>query len=340
MITRHRETGHVHRRQRTVNGFAHKYTREDIILLADVDHTVDSASGTTVKAYCQRAYKRFGDVRFKRLAGISISHLYNLRESKVYKRCRCVYTKTNPVQVPIGERCKPRPNDQPGFLRIDSVHQGDMDKKKGAYHINTVDEVTQWEVVITVPKILEEFMLPALESLLKQIPFVVKEFHSDNGSEYINRYVAELLNSQMMRMTKSRPRHCNDNALAESKNGSVVRKAFGHVHIPQSYANLIDRFNRQYLNPCLNYHRPCHFPTTRTDAKGKQTKRYRVKDMMTPYDKLKSLPNAERYLKPNLSFKWLDALANRYSDLDAWKHLRNARKILFKIIFGQNNKAA
>jgi len=183
-------------------------------------------------------------------------------------------------------------------------------------------------------------MLPALESLLKQIPFVVKEFHSDNGSEYINRYVAELLNSQMIRMTKSWPRHCNDNALAESKNGSVVRKAFGHVHIPQSYANLIDRFNRQYLNPCLNYHRPCHFPTTRTDAKGKQTKRYRVKNMMTPYDKLKSLPNAERYLKPNLSFKWLDALANRYSDLDAWKHLRNARKTLFKIIFGQNNKAA
>ena len=61
---------------------------------------------------------------------------------------------------------------------------------------------------------------------------------------------------------------------------------------------------------------------------------------MTPYDKLKSLPNAELYLKPNISFQWLDALANRHSDLDAWKHLRNARKILFKIINGQSNKAA
>jgi len=339
-IARYRETGHVHRRQRTANGFKPKFTREDIMLLAEVDQLVDSASGTTIKVYCQRAYELFGDQRFARLANISVSHLYNLRESSIYRRCRRVYTKTNPVQVPIGERRKPRPNGQPGYLRIDSVHQGDMDKKKGVYHINAVDEVTQWEVVITVPHIQQEFTIPALKSLLKQIPFVVKGFHSDNGSEYINRYVAELLNKQVIHMTKSRSRHCNDNALAESKNGSVVRKAFGRVHIPQLHAELIDSFNRQHLNPCLNYHRPCHFPSIETDARGKQKKRYRVADMMTPYDKLKSLNNAEQYLKPNLSFQWLDTIANRHSDLDAWKHLRNARKILFKTIFGQNNEAA
>jgi len=98
------------------------------------------------------------------LPNISVSHLYNLRESHIYHRCRRVYTKTNPVQVPIGERCKPRPNGQPGYLRIDSVHQGDMDKKKGVYHINAIDEVTQWEIIVTVPRIQEEFMLPALKS--------------------------------------------------------------------------------------------------------------------------------------------------------------------------------
>jgi len=340
LITRHRETGHIHRRQRTTNGFERKYTREDIMLLAEVDRLVDNASGTTIKVYCQRAYELFGDQRYARLANISVSHLYNLRESSIYRRCRRVYTKTNPVQVPIGERRKPRPDGQPGYLRIDSVHQGDMDKKKGVYHINAVDEVTQWEVVITVPHIQQEFTIPALKSLLKQIPFVVKGFHSDNGSEYINRYVAELLNKQVIHMTKSRARHCNDNALAESKNGSVVRKAFGRVHIPQIHAELIDSFNRQHLNPCLNYHRPCHFPTIEIDAKGKQKKRYRVEDMMTPYDKLKSLKNAEQHLKPNLSFKWLDTLANRHADLDAWRQLRNARRILFKTIFGQNNEAA
>jgi len=208
LIARHRKTGHVHRRQRTTNGFKRQYTREDIILLAEVDRLVDSSSGTTIKVYCQRAYERFRDQRYARLAGISVSHLYNLRESSIYKRCRRVFTKTNPVQVPIGERCKPRPNGQPGYLRIDSVHQGDMDKKKGVYHINAVDEVTQWEVVVTVQRIQEKFMIPALTSLLKQIPFMVKGFHSDSGSEYINCHVAGLLNKPLIRMTKSRPRHC------------------------------------------------------------------------------------------------------------------------------------
>lgn len=340
MIARYRETGHVRRRQRTTNGFSCKYTREDKMLLAEVDRLVDSSSGTTVKIYCQRAYEQFGDVRFERLAGISVSHLYNLRESSVYRRCRKAYRKTRPVQILIGERCKPRPNGQPGYLRVDSVHQGDMDKEKGVYHINAVDEVTQWEIVVTVPRIESEFMKPALKSLLKQIPFIVKGFHADNGSEYINRHVAALLNQQMIHLTKSRSRHCNDNALVESKNGSVIRKVFGRIHIPQHHAELINRFNRQHLNPCLNFHRPCHFPTVETDRNGKQRKRYRLEDMMTPYDKLKSLPNAEQFLRPNQSFHWLDILANRQSDLDAWKQLRNARKMLFKSIFGQSNNAA
>ena len=49
-------------------------------------------------------------------------------------------------------------------------------------------------------------------------------FHSDNGSEFVNRIVAQLLNKMLIRFTKSRPRHTNDNGLVESKNGSVVRK--------------------------------------------------------------------------------------------------------------------
>ena len=52
------------------------------------------------------------------------------------------YTKTKPAPVKIGERTKPINNGQPGFLRVDSVHQGDKDGEKGVYHINLVDEVT------------------------------------------------------------------------------------------------------------------------------------------------------------------------------------------------------
>ncbi|MFQ5356717.1 MAG: integrase [Mariprofundaceae bacterium] len=340
LIEQYRKTGHIRRRQRTVKGFETKYTKADIRLLADVDRLVDDVSGTTVKTFCQRALEVHGDQRFARLAGISASHIYNLRKSKVYQRCRRKYTKTHGVKVNIGERCKPRPNGAPGHLRVDSVHQGDMDGRKGVYHINSVDEVTQWDVVVTVQRISEQFMLPALRSLLEQFPFLIKGFHADNGSEYINRHVAELLNGLMIRLTKSRPRHSNDNALAESKNNSVVRKTFGYVHIPQQHAKLMDAFNREHLNPCINFHRPCHFPTIETDSKGKQKKLYRQQDMMTPYDKFKSLPDAEQHLKPGITLKHLDDIAAKQSDLDAWEQLQKARAKLFDTIFGQAPKAA
>jgi len=160
------------------------------------------------------------------------------------------------------------------------------------------------------------------------------------GSEYINYKVSELLNNLMIRLTKSRSRHSNDNALAESKNNSVVRKIFGYIHIPQQHAELMDSFNREYLNPCLNFHRPCHFPTIETDSKGKQKRCYRQQDMMTPYDKLKSLPQAEQYLKPGTTFKQLDTVAKKQSDLDAWGQMQKARSVMFDTIFEQRPRAA
>jgi transposase InsO family protein len=340
LIEQYRQTGHLRRRQRTVAGFEAKYTREDIRLLAEVDQAVDGMSGTAIKAFCKRAFEVYGDQRFARLTGISVSHIYNLRKSKVYQRCRRTFTKTNGVKVNIGERCKPQPDGKPGHLRVDTVHQGDMDGKKGVYHINATDEVTQWEIIVTVERISETFMLPALESLLAQFPFTVHGFHADNGSEYINHKVAGMLNDMMIRLTKSRPRHSNDNALAESKNNAVVRKIFGYIHIPQQHADLIDAFNRDHLNPCANFHRPCHFPTITTDHRGKQVKRYRPQEMMTPYEKLKSLPNAPAFLKTGVSLQQLDAIAYKQSDLDAWRQLQKARTKLFNTIFGQPSAAA
>ena len=138
-----------------------------------------------------------------------------------------------------------------------------------------------------------------------------------------------------MEFTKSRPRHSNDNALAECKNGHVIRKQFGHGHIPQHYAKQMNDFNRRYLNPHINYHRPCLFPETLTDAKGKQRKTYPYKSMMTPYEKLKSLSDSEQYLKPTLTFEILDTVAYEITDNQSAKQLQKARKQLFKTIHEQ-----
>jgi transposase InsO family protein len=234
--------------------------------------------------------------------------------------------------IAIGERRKPSPNGEPGYLRIDTVHQGDQDKEKGVYYINAVDEVTQMEVICAVEKISENYLIPVLEQIIEFFPFVVKEIHSDNGSEYINRTVARMLNKLLIELTKSRARQTNDNALVEGKNGSIVRKWFGYCYIPQKHAALINEFLKKYFVSYINYHRPCHYPVITVDEKtGKQRKRYPYDKMMIPYEKLKSLPEAKQYLKPGVSFAELDTIAKKETDLEAARKAKQAREKLFQI---------
>lgn len=320
--------------------FARRYTSDDIRLLAEVDALHGTLSGSATRKLCERAFKLHGDARFERLATISNGHLYNLRSHASYRARRGAFDKTRPVKNAIGERRKPAPQGHPGYLRVDSVHQGDLDGIKGVYLINAVDEVTQCQCVCAVEKISEAFLLPVLEAMMTAFPFVIRGFHSDNGSEYINRQVANLLDKLLIEQTKSRSRQSNDNALAESKNASTVRKHLGYSHIPQHLAGAVNAFTAGVLSPYLNFHRPCHFPTEFTDPKGKIRKRYRYADMMTPYEKLKSLPEAGSYLKPGVTFEQMDKVANEYSDNEAAKRLNEAKAKLFQLINKSQQRAA
>lgn len=328
------------RRKAPVRPFVTRYTAEDIRLLAEVEALHSTLSGPATRKLCERMYQVFGDARFERLAGISNGHLYNLRQHKAYRNVRGTFDKTRPVRVSIGERRKPAPDGQPGYLRVDSVHQGDLDGIKGLYLINAVDEVTQFQCVFAVERISERFLLPVLKQLLNTFPFVIRGFHSDNGSEYINHRVAQLLEKLRIEQTKSRSRQTNDNALVESKNASTIRKHLGYSHIPGRFAQDVNAFTRGILSIYLNFHRPCYFPTEYTDAKGKLRKRYRYQDMMTPYEKLKSLPEAARYLKSSITFEQLDAIANEYSDNEAALRLNQARATLFQLINKSQKSAA
>ena len=340
LIRQYKQTGKVVRKQQTTHGFTGIYTQEAVVLLAAIDTLHDTPSGPMIKKLCERAYTLFDDQRYQRLAGISVSHLYNLRASTRYQQQRRHYTKTQATKKnTIGERRKPRPEGKPGYIRIDSVHQGDQDGIKGLYHVNAVDEVTQWQVVFTVERISGQFMIPALEALLETFPFTITGFHADNGSEYINNNVVKLLNELHIELTKSRSRQSNDNALAESKNGSTIRKILGYSHIPQHFASEVNEFNQQHLVPYLNFHRPCFFPHIIVDDKGKERKKYRYEDMKTPYEKLKSLDNAEQYLKEGVTFKKLDADATAISDNEAARQWQAARTQLFNTIFGRKKQA-
>ena len=340
MVRQYRQTGAIERRHSTTNGFAFKYTRDDIRLLVELDELHGTLSGPATKKLCERAYHLFGQQEYERLAGISVSHLYNLRRSEPYVRNRRYLEKTRPSTVRIGERRKPRPNGKPGYIRVDTVHQGDLDGEKGVYYVNTVDEVTQFEIVGCVERINEAHLVPLLEGLIEQYPVRVLGFHSDNGSEFVNGIVAKLLNNLLIEFTKGRPRRTNDNALVESKNGTIIRKQFGYVHIPQKYARRINQYCLEHLNPYLNFHRPCYFPEVYIDNRGKQKKSYPYSSIRTPYDKLKSLPDASSHLKEGLTFDSLDDLAHAMSDNVAAKRMNQARGKLFRAISEREPGAA
>jgi transposase InsO family protein len=307
--------------------FARRYTGEDIALLAGVDEAHETLSGPATKKLLQRACYNFHDTRFQSLARISVAHLYRLRGSRAYRERRIKYQVTRPTRVPIGERRKPEPQGRPGYIRIDTVHQGDQDGVKGVYHINAVDEVTQWEVVGSVEQISESFLIPVLEAMLAQFPFRIRSFHSDNGSEFINHMVARLLNKLLIEQTKSRPRHSNDNGLVEAKNGAVVRKNMGYTHIAAPHAAAIGDFFREHLNPYLNFHRPCGVPELEVNAKGKEKRVYRW--YATPWEILRQLPDVASHLKAEWTIAQLDQHAQAKSDTQAAAEMQEAKRKLF-----------
>lgn len=311
------------------NAFARRYTEADLDALAEAEREYGRLSGPAMVAVLRRMYQVYGDQRFVRLQHLSSSHLYNLRRSAKYQGRHTVRTRTRADSraAAIAVRRAPTPENRPGFIRIDSVHQGDFRGRWSVYHINAVDCVTQWQVVATVPTLRREHMLPTLSAMLAQFPFEILGFHSDGGSEYINYEVAAMLEQARIDFTRSRPRCCNDNALAEAKNGAVVRRQFGYAYIPAERAVQFNAFCEDLLNPFLNFHRPCLFGTEVPDPRkpGRLRRIHRHQDVQTPLEKLASLAHANRYLRPGITLELLLEQARNMTDIEAARQVRQAR---------------
>ena len=174
MISQYNRDGQLRLKEYQRHCFQRKYTRSDMELLARTDELHGFLSGPATKRILEREYEVYGLEAFKNISGISVAHLYNLRKKNVRLGVGKAFTKTRPVSSRIGECVKPNPQGEPGHIRSDTVHQGDREGEKGVYHINAVDEVTQWEIVVSVEKISEACLVPALELILDGFPFRVK----------------------------------------------------------------------------------------------------------------------------------------------------------------------
>jgi len=329
LIKKKKKFGRIKLNTTKKNTFPVLYDTSDIARLIETDNAHGRLSGPATKRILEREYLVYGKIGYERIYHISVPHIYNIRkQSRQYKSNVLFIVKTQAVKRNIGERRKPQPEGKPGFLRVDSVHQGDKELDKGVYYINMVDEVTQWEIIGCVEGISEHFLLPLLEELLERFPFIILNFHSDNGSEYINYVVARLLKKLLIEQTKSRSRRTNDNALVESKNGSVIRKHMGYSYIQKSYAKNINNFIRENMDDYLNFHRPCGFATNYEDSKGKIKKKYDT--YLTPYEKLISLKNFEKYLKKGVSASSLELISRKQSDNESAQKMQNSKQKLFK----------
>ncbi len=157
--------------------------------------------------------------------------------------------------------------------------------------------------------------MPVLEAMLGQFPFVIRGFHSDNGSEFINYNVARLLGKLLIEQTKSRANHTGDNGLVESKNGAIIRKHIGYGYIDAHHAEAMDRFHREYLNPYVNFHRPCAVPKLLVEANGKRRRVYLR--WATPFELFRELPGCESDLRPNTTLEQVDRFVQTQSDTEA-----------------------
>ena len=304
------------------------YTSRDIKLLEKTDELHLRLSDMATKEILRREYEVFRHQEFQTITQVSHSHISNLRDSPIYKNSWVNHTKAR--LIPIGITQPPENMGKPGSIRVDAVHQNEV------YHINAVDEITQWEIVVCIPQICEACMIPAIEEIIDQYPFVIFNFHSDRGGENINYQIANLLQRLLIKQTKSRSSHCNDNALVETKNGSVIRKNMGWQHINQSLADEVNTYYQNFFNPYLNFHRPCGFPTITVDEKGKKRKVYQT--YKVPYETLKDITGANKFLKPGVTFKKLDIIAYQYSDNQWAEIMRQEERKLFEIIMKTNHR--
>jgi hypothetical protein len=331
LISEKRETGTLkYGKGKKRHQFKKIYTSEDAELLAEADNLYRRMSGDAMRQIFSDEYKIYGHKKYARLAQISHGQFYRLRATNAYKEKSLIVGRTISVNRAIGIRKKPKPDGKPGYIRADTVHQGDLNGVKGIYHVNLVDEVTQWEILICVESIGEDSMSYVLDEALRFFPFVIHGFHSDNGGENINSEVAKVLQRQLIEQTKSRSGRCNDNALIESKNGSVVRKHMGHWHIPKYEARKINIFYRDCFNEFVNYHRMCVYPTTLVADNGKKKKIY--EETMTPCQKLLSLPDVGTYLRSDVTVSSLKAKSLCMSHLEYAKLMDENKQKLFAAI--------
>ena len=335
LIARWRERGVIEPRASRRHRFPHRYTPADIQLLAETDAAHEGLSAPAVRRILEREFKVHRQAQYERRASISASHIYNLRRTRAYREHHVHHTKTRASAVSIGERRKPDPRGQPGFVRVDTVHQGESPKGKGSLS----HQCCRHSDAMAGRGLLRNHLRgPFIASFRGDtasipLPYPGLSFRQRLGvSQLQGAETVEQIIGPGVHQVAGQSYHRQRFGGRQKRRGGTQAHRTRTDRGPscrRGAALLHGRFQPLFELSPLNYHRPCGFATIELSDNGKRRRRYRLNDYRTPYEKLLSLNDWESYLKEGVSAARLEQQALRMSDTEcALRMQQRKRKLL------------
>jgi len=138
--------------------------------------------------------------------------------------------RANQVTRDVPMRRIPWDEAQPGHFEVDLVHHCGISASGEYVHtLQWLDVATGWSERVAILGRSYLVMAAAYRYILARLPFPVREFHPDNGSEFFHQLLVRFLREYLpdVHLSRSRPYHKNDNRNVEQKNSTLVRALLG-----------------------------------------------------------------------------------------------------------------
>jgi hypothetical protein len=167
-------------------------------------------------------------------------------------------------------------NDRkPGFFETDTVHHcGTSEKGEFCLTLDATDVCSGWVELRPLPNKAHSWTFKALSDIKATVPLPVVEFHSDNGSEFINNATEIWCKNESLPFTRSRDHKKNDNCFVEQKNGAVVREYVGCDRLSGFKEQALLAAVYTPLVPLLNFFMPSQKLKSKTRVGSKEIKVY------------------------------------------------------------------
>jgi hypothetical protein len=234
-----------------------------------------------------------------RISAASIDRLLRPERRKYELRGRAG---TKPGTLPIRTFAE-WDEQRPGFVEIDLVaHDGGLAAGDYCQTLDLTDIATTWTETQAVRNKAQAWVFAALKEMRQKLPFSLLGIDSDNGSEFINKYLVEYCEKQKLSFTRSRPYRKNDNCFVEQKNYSVVRRAVGYARYDtEAQLALLNELYAK-LRLYTNFFQPTMKLKSKERVGSKVTKRY--DEAQTPYQRVLAAAQVSEAEKERLRAKY------------------------------------